>query len=192
MIPIIITISIVVPLTLLALSVFLFVKKLKCIKVDGHSMSPTLFDGQMLLIKRVRRLKRGDIAIFHGDTKKPHSTPTCKDDLVKRVAATVGDTVRFVRGNNDVMWLELKKKGEDNFVRQREYYTYEPMYRTAKIYPLGEHLIQDKCYYMLGDNRNRCSDSRKFGAVSHLDILGKVILAPKSNSLIEKILHLFC
>ncbi|WP_220448853.1 S26 family signal peptidase [Nonomuraea mesophila] len=53
--------------------------------VRGNSMSPTLWDGQRLLARRIRRdPRRGEVIVFRvADEQPPHR--------IKRVAAVAGD-----------------------------------------------------------------------------------------------------
>ncbi|SHF93148.1 signal peptidase I [Streptoalloteichus hindustanus] len=55
------------------------------VTVRGHSMSPTLHDGQRLVARRLRRHpRRGDVIVFRvPDDELPHR--------IKRVAAVAGD-----------------------------------------------------------------------------------------------------
>ena len=73
--------------------------------VDGHSMSPTMRDGQPYLLDRatylVRPAKRGDVLVFD------HAGST----YVKRVAATAGDTVYLVKDGTGALIERWRSRG---------------------------------------------------------------------------------
>ncbi len=62
------------------------------VTVRGHSMAPTLRDGQQLLVRRRRRApRRGEVVVFTvPGTLRDAADPPCR---VKRVAAVAGDPV---------------------------------------------------------------------------------------------------
>lgn len=63
--------------------VHLFVR---IVKVDGHSMDPTLFNGERILINLMKQPDYGDIVVVDGYTS--YGKP-----LVKRVIGKGGDTI---------------------------------------------------------------------------------------------------
>lgn len=128
--------------------------------VQGQSMQPTYTDGDLLLVSRLHYLLRdpqpGDIAVFHfpGNTTQ---------DYIKRVIAGPGDVVE-VRASRVFV----------NGQALTEPYLTEACDRDHcrnDIWQLGP---QD--YFVLGDNRNRSSDSRSFGPVHRDLFVGTVLL----------------
>jgi len=59
------------------------------VTVRGHSMSPTLPDGQRLLAVRRRHYRVGDVVVFR--VRGSAGTPGDPDHRIKRVVATGGD-----------------------------------------------------------------------------------------------------
>jgi signal peptidase I len=59
------------------------------VTVRGHSMSPTLTDGQRVLAIRRRRYRAGDVIVFW--TPGGSGTPGDPDYRIKRVVATGGE-----------------------------------------------------------------------------------------------------
>ena len=59
------------------------------VTVRGHSMSPTLLDGQRVLAIRRRRYRTGDVIVFW--TPDGSGTPDDPDYRIKRVIATGGE-----------------------------------------------------------------------------------------------------
>ena len=58
----------------------------RIVKVDGHSMDPTLFNGERILINLMKQPDYGDIVVVDGYTS--YGKP-----LVKRVIGKAGDTI---------------------------------------------------------------------------------------------------
>lgn len=123
--------------------------------VHHESMTPTLVDGDRILISRLtyhfRSPKVGDVVVL----KSPLSS---KEDLVKRVVAVGGDTVAVHDGGLYV-----------NGIRKNEPYLLEQ--DIIGEYP--ETKIESGNVFVLGDNRNNSIDSRYFRQISIKLIIGK-------------------
>ena len=128
--------------------------------VDGQSMEPNFHDNDYLIVSRVNYLfgdpQRGDIIVFHypGDPK---------EDYIKRVIGTPGDTVEirdtFVYVNGEQL---------------NEPYINEP----CNTYHCANEttVLESDEYFVMGDNRNHSSDSRSFGVVKREYIVGEVMV----------------
>jgi len=116
--------------------------------VDGKSMEPTLFDGNLLMVNKMiydwQDVNHGDVIVFHASEK---------EDYVKRVIGLPGDTITY---KNDTLYLNGKKVDEP----------YLDPYRKNDGKPLTEDFT--------GDNRRESLDSRYFGFVPIETIVGKV------------------
>jgi signal peptidase I len=121
--------------------------------VKGHSMDPTLQDGEWLFINKLSYQtglpERGDVVVFKDPD--PNVATAQRKFLVKRVVAVPGDIVEISRGR---LYLNGKAM-EESYTEVRT----EPDYGPAKV-----GLRQ---YFVLGDNRRSgaSKDSRSFGAV---------------------------
>jgi signal peptidase I len=127
--------------------------------VDGPSMEPTVYSGQLLLVSRVHYAlgtpQRGDIVVFHSTNGT--------QELIKRVIGLPGETMEFRDG-----WVYINGRLED------EPYVYERCDVAScpnNIWQLG---IGE--YFVMGDNRNFSTDSRSFGTIALESIVGKVLL----------------
>jgi len=169
---------------LLAILVFLAVRaSVQHYRVEGHSMDPTLDDGEFLLVNSLVYSKvdlnafgewvpfwdpaepderfvfhgpeRGDIIVLH------HRVQVENRDLVKRVIGLPGDTVEVRDGVVIINGRILE-----------EPYITEPWGGNfdAKVMPPGQ-------YFVMGDNRNNSLDSRIFGPVLIEDIVGKALVS---------------
>ena len=162
----------------LTILIFLLVRAVvQNFKVEGHSMEPTLYDGQYLLINKAiyweldleplstilprlvstgqvkrpvfREPSRGDIVVFQA----PQSPDR---DFIKRVIGVPGDKVEIKAGKVYVNGAALTEP----------YIKDPPLYETPAVVVPSEH------YYVLGDHRNNSSDSHVWGVVPRENLVG--------------------
>jgi len=149
------------------------------VSVKGHSMDPTLADGQKLMTYQLSEINRFDIIT----TQEP-------DDMeklaVKRVIGLPGDRVQMqgdVLSINDKQveetYLQLFKEKFSEDQLQKEY-AYNPTFQN--IAQGSENFTNDFTYevpegkyFVLGDNRLISKDSRMFGFVDEEMIKGEVV-----------------
>jgi len=135
--------------------------------VDGKSMEPTLFDGNLLMVNKMiydwQDVNHGDVIVFHANEN---------EDYVKRVIGLPGDKITY---KNDTLYLNGKKVDEP----------YLDPYRKNDGKPLTEDFtleeitggvkeVPDGRIFVMGDNRRESLDSRYFGFVPIETIVGKV------------------
>jgi len=131
-------------------------------QVRGASMDTTFKDGEYILTNklayRVGTHKQGDVVVF--------DSPENSDiDFIKRIIGLPGDKIRVTDGHvyvNDKM-LE------------------EPYLTVSTSTFDGGFLVEDEevtvpegYLWVMGDNRPRSSDSRSFGPVEQIHVVGKV------------------
>lgn len=135
---------------------------IKPVEVIGSSMSPTLTNGDRLIVwKFLYEPKNGDPVILSENTGLDEA-------LVKRVIAVAGQTVDIDGEGRVVVDGELLEEG---YIME----TIAPSTRGDHDYPVT---VPEGCVFVLGDNRNHSTDSR-FEPVSFVDkdeIIGKVVL----------------
>lgn len=142
-------------------------------EVNGTSMNPNFQDGEFLLVSKPHswlygtgladtlgmNYKRGDVVIF---------TLPGEGDIVKRVMAVPGDTIRiengyfYLNGERFVEPFEIlnnQRKDGDFLVEGEPAITVPP-----------DH------FFLAGDNRDVSYDSRAVGPIPIEDIKGRVIL----------------
>ena len=142
--------------------VLLFTFVVRLIGVDGHSMVPTLQDGDRLLVLNSLwddDYQHGDIVVLRKDT-------FLEEPIVKRVIATEGQTVDidFVSG---AVYVDGELLEED--------YINEPTYvEEGTEFPLT---VPEGSIFVMGDNRNHSSDSRSsdLGTVDTRYVIGKAV-----------------
>lgn len=155
------------------------------VKVDGHSMDPTLADGERLIVLDHTKINRFDIVVAKetedGQTK----------EIVKRVIGMPGDTITY---NDDTLYIngkEVDEKYLDEYKQAfdddqlQDIYAYNSLFQelaekadafttdsdgntefTVKV-PKGE-------YYLVGDDRIVSKDSREVGTFPKSSIVGEV------------------
>ncbi|MCL4466991.1 MAG: signal peptidase I [Chloroflexi bacterium] len=162
----------------LTVLIFLLVRAVvQNFKVEGHSMEPTLFDGQYLLINKAiywevdlsplarffpqavnaeqpkvvlfREPERGDIVVFRA----PQSPDR---DYIKRVIGVPGDRVEV--------------KGDKVYVNGTA--LSEPYIVDAPQYDYPPTTVPPDSYFVLGDHRNNSSDSHVWGMVPRDNMVG--------------------
>jgi signal peptidase I len=131
------------------------------ILVNRFLYAPTSFDWERSLLPR-REIRRGDIVVF-----KMPETPEV--DYIKRVVGLPGDSVAWTGGTLYV-----------NGIPVHEPYV-GPLYRSPER-PQQPVVIEPEHYFLMGDHRNRSSDSRVFGPVPAALIKGRAFLILFSTS----------
>ena len=126
-------------------------------RVEGHSMAPTLANQDRLVVDRltyrIGKPTPGDIVMFH--------VPVAPDRLfVKRIIAEAGDVVLIRNGRVSVNGLQL----DDRYV-PADFRSHEDW---------GPYRVPAEYYVVMGDHRNRSSDSRHWGPVPREAIVGRV------------------
>ena len=143
----------------LIICVVIFAFFIRLIDVRGTSMNPTLNNGDKMLVSGLfYSPKAGDVVVFKKDEYDPERA------LVKRVIATEGQTIN-IDFDNGIVYVDGEPLEED--------YIMEPT--TNKIDFIGPQTVPEGCVFVMGDNRNASTDSRKaeIGMVDSRLILGK-------------------
>lgn len=129
-------------------------------QVVGPSMSPTLNNGDVLLLDKVsyrfKNIERYDVvALNYADTKY----------LIKRIIGLPGETIEY---KNNILYINGKafqETGIENLVTN-----------DFSLKDLGYDVIPEDMYFVLGDNRGNSMDSRDIGLISKKDIIGKTFI----------------
>jgi signal peptidase I len=123
--------------------------------VRGNSMSPSIFDGDRILVEPWSYMfggaQRGDVVVMRYPLD-----PSV--DYIKRVIGLPGDDVTLAGGH---VWVNGELLSEP-YIADSDPDCY-----------VSAH-VQDEHYFVLGDNRPRSSDSREFGQVPADYVRGRV------------------
>ncbi len=143
----------------LIICVVIFAFFIRLIDVRGTSMNPTLNNGDKMLVSGLfYSPKAGDVVVFKKDEYDPERA------LVKRVIATEGQVIN-IDFDEGIVYVDGEPIVED--------YILEPT--TNKLDFIGPQTVPDGCVFVMGDNRNASTDSRKkeIGMVDSRLILGR-------------------
>lgn len=146
-------------MTALVICMAVFIFCVRTIDVSGSSMFPTLHDGDKMLVSNLLyKPKAGDIVVFKTDNYDPERA------LVKRVIATEGQeiSIDFDRG---VVYIDGLPVEEDYIAELTK----------TKLDFIGPQTVPEGCIFVMGDNRNASTDSRKkeIGMVDNRMLLGR-------------------
>jgi signal peptidase I len=144
-------------IAVLALGLYIVIQfAVQTVHVIGLSMYPTLDNDNYLIASkldyRVHQPGRGDIIIM----RDPYDE---SKDFIKRVVALPGERLLIREGHVFINGREL----DEPYLRDNEPWTSSNNWPAGGA-PDGEVLSNDS-YFVMGDNRNRSSDSRFFGPI---------------------------
>ena len=149
-------------------------------QVVGNSMIPNFHDKEYILTDKIsyrfREPRRGEVVVF--------KSPEDKDkDFIKRVIGLPGEKVKITQGQIYINGAVLKESYLD------------PDLRT----PPGKFLIENEelaippdAYVVFGDNRYNSSDSRSWGYMPKVDLIGRALLVywpPNQARAVPKIMY---
>ncbi|MBP3623853.1 MAG: signal peptidase I [Oscillospiraceae bacterium] len=143
----------------LIICVVIFAFFIRLIDVRGTSMNPTLNNNDKMLVSGLfYEPKVGDVVVFKKDEYDPERA------LVKRVIAVEGQVINM-DFDHGIVYVDGIPIEED--------YIMEPT--TNKIDFIGPQTVPEGCVFVMGDNRNASTDSRKkeIGMVDTRLILGR-------------------
>jgi len=182
---------------LLAALIFLAVRaSFQNFRVEGHSMDPSLADGEYLIVNKLTYAQldlgfldplpffdaaddpvhylwgapdRGDVIVFRAPL-------TPNRDFIKRIVGLPGDTVEIQEASGGV-----QVNGQpltETYIQGTTGCTQTCTWTVPKA---GSEEAQqqcgsDRCYFVLGDNRQNSSDSRQGWLVPKENIVGKALI----------------
>lgn len=139
----------------LLMNLFTFV--IPVVKYYGTSMSPTLKDGQILIVNKMAGIKNGDVVAFYYNNQV----------LVRRVIASGNEQITVdVFGTVHINGEEMKEPYIEN----------KTLGQSNIDFPYN---VPTNTYFVMGDNRDVAMDSRlsEIGVVSEDRLIGKVIFS---------------
>jgi len=146
--------------------------------ISGGSMTPTYSASDRLLVEklsyRLGLLSRGDVLVF----RNPHD----KQEVdIKRIVGMPQE--RVVVTNQGVIINDAKEPCDEKDINAAQTHATE----CRVLFPAGTVVggnyngsdftivLGSEDYFVLGDNRSQSTDSRSWGTVQKVDIIGKVV-----------------
>ncbi len=152
-------------------------------KIPSGSMEDTLLVGDHLLVNKfaygtrlpitgdvifdISSPDRGDIIVFEYPLDR-ELTPFERRDFIKRVIGTPGDRVKMVE--------QVVHVNGEPFRIPQEIHKGPQGPSTGLLYNFDEMEVPPGHYFVMGDNRDRSSDSRFWGFVPEQNIRGKAFI----------------
>lgn len=156
------------------------------VRVDGHSMDPTLANNENLIISKVTSIERFDIVVAEEEENGK------KKNIVKRVIGMPGDTLRF---ENDKLYINGTETDEPYLKeylalfqkdRLQETYSYDKSFqqRAQQVDAFTVNAswassftvtVPEGEYYLMGDDRIVSKDSRQVGTFKKEQLKGEAV-----------------
>ena len=146
----------------LIICVVFFAFFVRIIDVVGTSMNPTLNNSDKMLVSGLfYKPKVGDVVVFKKDEYNPNKA------LVKRVIAVEGQEIN-IDFDKGIVYIDGQPIQEDYIAE---------LTKTKEDF-IGPKTVPEGCVFVMGDNRNMSTDSRKteIGMVDTRLILGKAYM----------------
>ena len=175
----------------LGVGLFLRANAVEAFVLPTSSMAPTLISGDRVLANKIRI---ETVSFAHGDVIVFRNPENRRQNFIKRIVGLPGDTVEVKAGqlliNGRPLDREpipatdetpaMKVAGKRAFYESSGNRRYTILVdaeadKHGDTDDLPMQTVPVGSYFVLGDNRSLSLDSRKFGAISHGDIVGQVV-----------------
>lgn len=162
----ILTLAIIAPIAMYTVN-FAFGMDASPFMVSGHSMDPTLEDGQVVMVTPPEGIpENGSIVVTQlPEQGYQFTSDTEAQFIIKRIIAGPGETIDI--GYDDTIRINGEIVDEPYLTETAKSETYVPNYQ-------NHYELADDEYFVAGDNRGHSCDSRYFGVVKYEEITGVV------------------
>ena len=153
-------------------------------QIRGDSMLPNFRNGEYLLTEMVsynllkKEPQRGEVVVFRSP-EQPNL------DFIKRVIALPNEKVKLENGKVFI----INQEHPEGFLLEEDYLKEGTVTEGRRTIKDGEVFSTgDSGYVVMGDNRERSSDSREWGVIGKESIIGNVWLRywpPEAVALIK-------
>lgn len=144
-------------LVVAAISILVASLWIPVLSIHGASMTPTLYEGELVACLKTNDFKAGDIIAFYYNNKI----------LVKRVIASAGQWVDI--DSEGTVYLNGKEL-EEPYIQEKA------LGKTNIDYP---YQVPEDRYFVMGDHRDTSLDSRTkaIGTVAEEQVIGKLFFS---------------
>ena len=194
-----------IAIAVLAVMVVLRLFVYSSVRVDGESMYPTYDNGDVVVVNKVAKPKRGDVVVIYlNDVDNKFKAQFAKDEecaqgqpyekLIKRVVATAGDKVwaqRISDNGNEIVYeividtADGNRLFEDYYIKKGETLDKDRFHvGSTYVTSLGRlenctesnpFVVSKDCIFIMGDHRYNSRDSREFGEFPLARMFGVVL-----------------
>jgi len=150
----------------LAIFVVTYVFVAQVHQVKGDSMLNNFHDGEQIITNKLtykfRTPARGDVIVF----KYPNAP---QYDYIKRTIGLPGESIQLVNGKVVI----YNQENPDGFILDESYLS-RNISTIGKSFLANNQIykIPENNYFVMGDNRERSSDSRQWGPLPYTNIIG--------------------
>ena len=140
-------------------------------QIRGDSMIPNFHNGEYLLTEMVshnllkKAPQRGEVVVFRSP-EQPNL------DFIKRIIGLPGEKIKLQNGKVFI----INKDNPEGFLLEEDYLKEGTVTEGRRTIQEGELFNIGEGYVVLGDNRERSSDSREWGVIKREGIIGRVWL----------------
>lgn len=140
--------------------------------ISGPSMEPTMYQDNRVLVEKVsyrfREPRRGEVVVFDRATVAGNTVQ--HDDLIKRVIGVPGDRVEIRSCDVFVNGAQINEP----YLDQTTVGLNDPVDR-CRMTDMGEVIVEEEHFFVMGDNRVESFDSRAFGTIRSEIIVGRAL-----------------
>ena len=138
---------------------------LQAFRIPSASMYPTLKVNDRVVVNKLsyklHDIHRGDVVVFDRPANLP-AAPGDPDDLIKRVIGLPGESVVAKNGS---VYIDNRKLSEPYLPKSVSTLNFDKPITV----PAGD-------VFVMGDNREDSTDSRKFGPIAQDEIVGRAFM----------------
>ncbi len=146
------------------------------VSVVGASMEPNYFTGQLLFVNQIGNdFERGQVvAAYDNDTVAADANYFTRFSagtrfLLKRVIGLPGEEIELI-GSKVIIYND---EFPDGFILNEDYISEKTkLKQESEDYYFPRTIIEKDHYFLMGDNRNNSTDSRRKGSFSDYAVLG--------------------